>query len=552
MYIKKIWFNSKSGSGPLYGKEFNFCRYENNFAHPVKFVILIGESGSGKTTILDLIKKFTILFKDPKIINYRNLNFKLNNTEVSCSWSIKRINGSYEEEIEKIKGEKISIFYQDFVQVFLESSGSNKGKERKKECIFLVNNNKPNWFAESYKMLINFGKINLIAKNYDPNNEIQDVKNNIFSLYIEYQHFRENFNIFCKEAMIDAEQKNNIWKKVIRYNRYYFLRESLLEILPLELTFDDCNFNNLERKFTLFKISRPKYGESLIDIKDKIKIEFDNLSSGEKSIFAILLKLLYSNDNSICLLDELENSLYPKYQDLISKGIIAAMINNVFYNKRKNQFFIATHSPLILKNFLLLPKKEYVIINAKTGKNIDDEKKFFFNDSSNGDILYEEILFLYYGIISWTYYLYLYEKLNAKIKVSIKNDDNKIDEFKKYNDFDRWLLMYIEKNKNGENFKFLHEIKFNIDGINYHLPNNHKLKKEDFIHKQSSLTKLRNLIAHGKEEKTYYFYTSSEDNKDLFSEETKKFFTEYNDKSKKDNLLLKLTNILRDIIEHYN
>ena len=66
MYIRKIWFNSRSESGPLYGKKFDFCRYENNSSHPVKFVILIGESGSGKTTILDTIKNSFIFFKDGK------------------------------------------------------------------------------------------------------------------------------------------------------------------------------------------------------------------------------------------------------------------------------------------------------------------------------------------------------------------------------------------------------------------------------------------------------------------------------------------------------
>lgn len=106
----------------------------------------------------------------------------------------------------------------------------------------------------------------------------------------------------------------------------------------------------------------------------------------------------------------------------------------------------------------------------------------------------------------------------------------------------------MSKNKNDENFKFLDVIESNIDYINRYLSNDHELVKKDFIGKQTSLTKLRNLIAHGNEEKTYYFYNKKRTDKKLFSTETKNFFDKYNDKQKNINLLKQLTNVLRNIL----
>lgn len=86
---------------------------------------------------------------------------------------------------------------------------------------------------------------------------------------------------------------------------------------------------------------------------------------------------------------------------------------------------------------------ECVIINTQTTKKITDDKELFCYDDN---ISYDEIAFLYYGIPSSTYYLFLYEKLNSKI-IDLRNDDkishdenNNISTqvcMKDYNDFDK-------------------------------------------------------------------------------------------------------------------
>ncbi|MBQ7749023.1 ATP-binding protein [bacterium] len=108
---------------------------------------------------------------------------------------------------------------------------------------------------------------------------------------------------------------------------------------------------------------------------------------------------------SIFLIDEPENSLYPSEQI----KLINFFIENSQKRTRNHQFFIATHSPFILKNFL--NRNDVVIINVETGENIlkSEKKKLLLNENNN--VSYDEISYLYYDIPTPNYYNSLYEKL---------------------------------------------------------------------------------------------------------------------------------------------
>lgn len=248
--------------------------------------------------------------------------------------------------------------------------------------------------------------------------------------------------------------------------------------------------------------------------------KINQLPSGFKHLIT-LWSVMSLHKESIFLLDEPENSLYPSEQI----KLINFFIKNSQKRTKNHQFFIATHSPFILKTFLCNKEKNYVIVDTRTGKNIDaiEDKEMIFSDDSN--VNYEEISFLYYGISSPLYYLALYEKLRYIIKEShkidhTKTDDNQttlnnaIQQDNEYtNSIDKWMRENKELIKNVFNGNFYWE---NINFIRPDIFKEDQIKKEYFTLKQTSLTKLRNLITHGKQEKTYYFYSKNDNNKKSF------------------------------------
>lgn len=112
--------------------------------------------------------------------------------------------------------------------------------------------------------------------------------------------------------------------------------------------------------------------------------------------------------------DEIENSLCPIEQ----VQIVEEIINNIEEINKKNkicQLFTATHSPYILKKFL--NRDDTIIINVESGKNIncDRNKELIFNNTATNNIAsYDEISYLYYGIITSGYYISLYETMLQK------------------------------------------------------------------------------------------------------------------------------------------
>ena len=162
----------------------------------------------------------------------------------------------------------------------------------------------------------------------------------------------------------------------------------------------------------------------------------------------VLRSIMCSYYESIFLIDEPENSLYPSEQI----KLINFFIENSQKRTRNHQFFIATHSPFIIKNFL--NRNDAVIINVETGENIlkSEKKKLLLNDNN---ISYDEISYLYYDIITSSYYISLYEELKNKIGCEsykemddwLKENKDKINEIIKEKKLDKNNFVEIEKIK---------------------------------------------------------------------------------------------------------
>ena len=419
MYIKKIVFDWKEESKNLDKKEFDFTSADATKITTAKFVILIGKNGSGKTTLLTLLEEVILSYENQYIKNKLDYKINLKLGDATEKWkefkesfviqANKKIN--MDNEIGKMKN-KILFFFEDFVCIFQKNRQNNE-----KQHLFLTDKFYINEFV---KYLLSL-KIELVTKNHNVASETEDVKNNILTLRNEWKTMIFTRDIILKalDKTVDDRKKSELSAVVLLYSKYYFYNDILKRYFKFELPNNDNDFIYFaeNRNFFVSKITtNDNSPKNTLAIKQSERIYFDKLSSGEKHIFAILLKLLFTNKNCICLFDELENSLCPDQQHIVSKIIIETS-QNMENNQIKQQFFITTHSPFVLKNFL--NRKDTVIINAENAKNIKKDKKLLLNRDKM--ISYDEIIYLYYDITTSSYYISLYETMKRKFKENIGN-----------------------------------------------------------------------------------------------------------------------------------
>ena len=181
-----------------------------------------------------------------------------------------------------------------------------------------------------------------------------------------------------------------------------------------------CEFSKITNLYFSTKIKDSENIDILITTnKGKQPIAFENLSSGQRKLLIIIFQILevrlFDGDKRLFLfIDELENSFYPKQQEKIVKYLID--LSKDFRKQNiEHQFFISTHSPFILKNFLK-NSDDKAIINVENNENIEKskDKKLLLNGDNISS--YDEISYLYYDIPTTSYYISLYETLDWRIK----------------------------------------------------------------------------------------------------------------------------------------
>ena len=106
----------------------------------------------------------------------------------------------------------------------------------------------------------------------------------------------------------------------------------------------------------------------MIFSKNKEKIKYDDLSSGELSSLSLILTLIYAiEDNSLICIDEPEINLHPEWQKNIIK-IIEIVVEKYF----GCHIFISTHSPQIISG--ATTKDTFVL--ELSNKSIENISKF--------------------------------------------------------------------------------------------------------------------------------------------------------------------------------
>ncbi len=321
---------------------------------PLEKVCFIGQSGTGKTTLLNNILESTKKLKhistqfqtSYNIAFNRKTNYSLNSkknvkskTETCFLFNNHGFilsNGKYGEN---------KIWDLSIVENKTEGASDSK----KVNSILRKMYNSVEHFIINYPADINIkhqfvgrktpDKSFLDKKSIDFNEQkLTPIWSKVYKEVIDFQNKEANFRIDLTKR---AEIKNiNIKEEIAKWkkgtsNPLIKLAEDclnpIIENFGLEIETDLPRIQNID-------IIRAK---SLLNKKN---VPFESLSTGTKQIILTAIPLYELNtDNSLILVDEPENSLYPDIQIII-----------VDYYKNlapKAQFFFATHSPIIASSF---------------------------------------------------------------------------------------------------------------------------------------------------------------------------------------------------------
>lgn len=161
------------------------------------------------------------------------------------------------------------------------------------------------------------------------------------------------------------------------------VRESDLDYRDPVLT----RFRNIIHKFdpsiTSLYIDRTIDGKPLKIEKNGTLLELDQLSAGEASSLVMLGIVsmgssMASGDSCLCIFDEIENSLHPKWQTTI--------INTISDCCPNSQLIVASHSPFVLYELM----REYIFFLSVTEDNdIKVERAEFARGASIDEVISE-------------------------------------------------------------------------------------------------------------------------------------------------------------------
>lgn len=388
---------------------------------PLDKICIIGQSGTGKTNLLDIIKKSVIDFSnnqasykpfsefvgqstDDKYIT--NTFFTQSNVEVKSLFTKDK------SQIDFTKNNESELF-SDFEKNYFVGVG--------KTSIFSnANENNQNSMSDSDKVLLE-GYINhrtevirLGIKVYGLTSfekELENIDKKILDIKQKYNSIENSLKQLKTKNFIDRyivninDGNENIWDMMkLRIDDYQILRSQYNDLLTSRLLEDDTyskenyrqdildweskNENLLEKiSFVLndilkyFNLELTKIDENqknyngLIfkDLSNENIIDYDNLSTGTKNFISTFIPLkTYAPKDSILLIDEPENSFYPNIQKLLTDLYMEVGENN--------QVIFATHSPIIASSF-----EPWEIVELKFDKNNQIYRELYFEGENHID-----------------------------------------------------------------------------------------------------------------------------------------------------------------------
>ncbi|RCW62870.1 AAA family ATPase [Saliterribacillus persicus] len=344
--------------------------FTNEVGEVVDTIILAGENGTGKTTLLNLIFEFT------------TANSHHNRLPLSSESRIFTVIFN-EEEIELLKQEFAhELSAHDYIKqeakvIFDFTSHHNhslsfmneEGDSIRIQDHFL---NRPQ-YRKIVKSLYSTTEI-----NFNPNN-IQSITAKIIDEEVN-QSIKSNSQLAndITQLFIDINSQDNDELRK-------WVDENPGQAPPV--TVKGIRLNRFIRAFeTMFpnkKISevRAENGSLKVYFKEfEREMSIENLSSGEKQIVfrgGFLLKDRQSTNGALILIDEPEISLHPDWQKKVLNFFQQLFTNP--NDEQGSQIFISTHSPFIIHNENRINDKVIILKKDRDGKVFIPSSGEFYN-----------------------------------------------------------------------------------------------------------------------------------------------------------------------------
>ncbi|MEO8147768.1 MAG: AAA family ATPase [Bacteroidia bacterium] len=370
---------------------------ESKAGKPLEKVCFIGQSGTGKTTLINLIQYAYIkiqqsnkpLINDNAYLSLFNLKFpKYSEIKFFFEEFIQNENTIFQLTLNNDNLSRLSIF-ESGDEVFLDKT---KFKS-------LGDNSSLIGYPTENRTINNIGKGQ--ADTYIFN--IQDSKEALNLILQKINEFREK----------EAEFKINIAGKILAEDNETLKKEyqKWLDANPNPVK--DLADNCLDKILNKFHLKTKTELEGLADLNLQIQnihnnetIAFEFLSTGTKQIIVTAIPLyMLKPENSFVFFDEPERSLFPDLQQIL--------IDYYTSFSPSSQFFFATHSPIIASQFnpaerILLEFDESgnVIPKFGTAPEGDDPNDLLKKDFNLQNVMTEE------GVNA----LHRYIELKTKIK----------------------------------------------------------------------------------------------------------------------------------------
>ncbi len=321
---------------------------------PLQKVCFIGQSGTGKTSILRLIKRFTTLdnrignnltipdFKKDSVkmeLQLFDLDWKLTSKENTLSFvycTDNKLNIETKQFINKRDHFKNQLkpFLINFPveTIFLNQVYTNETERMAKKLLGIINDD----YSEDLnpKQVMDFG-IDAIDKTFElllkeiAEHRAEEI---IFKNKISEEALKVNSN------SEDIEKANNKYREWLKKN------PNPLEKLANNILNEVLKPLGLKVKTDLDKSAVLHINNIEIQTLDGQDIPYNFWSTGTKHLINLLIPLYeLKPNNAIVLIDEPERSIYPDMQRMIVDKCVRLGTDC--------QYFFATHSPIIASSF---------------------------------------------------------------------------------------------------------------------------------------------------------------------------------------------------------
>jgi AAA15 family ATPase/GTPase len=401
---------------------------------PLDKICIIGQSGTGKTNLLEIIKKSVIDFSEQPKNSYLPFN-EFTGKKNDDKYIINRFKTKSNILVETFftkEGSSIIFKVKDKKNHFLDNEkkyfigtyrNAIKDKDQDIKPIHKNDENLLNQLKQAKDVLSNeLIQIDILEKVYNMDSDkniekrkINQEKMKLLNKSIESIHKRyeaknslEDLKIknLINRNIIDIyEESDKLWENIkIKIDNYQNERSKYIEYLSSKLLEEDkyskenyrtdinewekqnenlldkiaLKINFILKKFNLKLIkateNQKNYNGLIVqDLSEENIINYNDLSTGTKNLLSTFIPLqTYSPKDSIILIDEPENSFYPDIQRELTD-----LYMNVGEN---NQLIMATHSPLIASSF-----EPWEVVELKFDKNNQIYREKYYKGENHVD-----------------------------------------------------------------------------------------------------------------------------------------------------------------------